>query len=106
MVCEGSDNLSQGERQLLSITRAAVANAPVLILDEATSSIDTYTEKKINEALDMLMKGRTVLVIAHRLTTVQNADKIVVMDKGRIVEMGSSAELIQKKGYYYRLINA
>lgn len=102
----GGETLSQGERQLLSIARAAVADAPILILDEATSSIDTYTEKKLNEAFDKLMAGRTVIVIAHRLSTVQNADRIVVMDDGRIAETGTKEELINRRGYYYRLLHA
>ena len=96
-------NLSQGERQLLSIARAAVANPPVLILDEATSSIDTRTEKLIQKGMDSLMKGRTTFVIAHRLSTVQNADYIMVLDHGRIIERGKHAELLDLKGKYYEL---
>ena len=96
-------NLSQGERQLLSIARAAVANPPVLILDEATSSIDTRTEKLIQEGMDSLMKGRTTFVIAHRLSTVQNSDYIMVLDHGRIIERGKHQELLDQKGKYYEL---
>ena len=96
-------NLSQGQRQLLSIARAAVANPPVMILDEATSSIDTRTEKLVQEGMDRLMQGRTVFVIAHRLSTVQNSDVIMVLSHGEIIERGSHAELIQKKGEYYQL---
>jgi len=96
-------NLSQGERQLLAIARAAVADPPVLILDEATSSIDTRTESLIQKGLDSLMKGRTTFVIAHRLSTVQNADYIMVLDKGRIIERGKHQELLDQKGKYYEL---
>ena len=96
-------NLSQGQRQLLNIARAAVADAPILILDEATSSIDTRTEKHIEQGMDTLMKGRTTFVIAHRLSTVRNADEIIVLDQGRIIERGSHQDLISKKGKYYQL---
>ena len=96
-------NLSQGERQLLAIARAAVANPPVLILDEATSSIDTRTERLIQKGMDSLMKGRTTFVIAHRLSTVQNADYIMVLDHGRIIERGKHHELLDLKGKYYQL---
>ena len=96
-------NLSQGERQLLAIARAAVADPPVLILDEATSSIDTRTEKLIQQGMDSLMKGRTTFVIAHRLSTVQNADYIAVLDHGRIIERGKHFELLEQKGKYYEL---
>ena len=96
-------NLSQGERQLLAIARAAVANPPVLILDEATSSIDTRTERLIQLGMDSLMKGRTTFVIAHRLSTVQNADYIVVLDQGRIIERGKHQELLDMRGKYYEL---
>ncbi len=96
-------NLSQGQRQLLSIARAAVADAPVAILDEATSSIDTRTEKLVQEGMDKLMEGRTVFVIAHRLSTVQNSDAIMVLDHGRIIERGSHQDLIAQKGVYYQL---
>lgn len=99
---EGS-GLSQGQRQLLSIARAAVLNPPVMILDEATSSIDTHTEALVQAGMDALMKGRTVFVIAHRLSTVQNADVIMVLEKGSIIERGSHNELMEKKGRYYQL---
>ncbi len=96
-------SLSQGQRQLLSIARTAVANPPVLILDEATSSIDTRTEKLIEEGMKSLMKDRTTFVIAHRLSTVRNADCIVVLDKGQIIEKGNHDELMKHKGFYYQL---
>lgn len=96
-------NLSQGQRQLLAIARAAVANPPVLILDEATSSIDTRTESLIQEGMDKLMKGRTTFVIAHRLSTVRNADEILVLEKGNIIERGNHDALMEKKGRYYQL---
>ena len=96
-------NLSQGQRQLISIARAAVADAPVMILDEATSSIDTRTELLVQKGTDQLMHGRTVFVIAHRLSTVQNSDVIMVLDHGRIIERGSHEDLIQKGGQYYSL---
>ena len=96
-------NLSQGQRQLLSIARAAVADPPVLILDEATSSIDTRTEKQIEKGMDALMEGRTVFVIAHRLSTVRNANAIMVLENGRIIERGDHDDLIDQKGKYYQL---
>ena len=96
-------NLSQGQRQLIAIARAAVSEAPVLILDEATSSVDTRTEKLIERGLDGLMRGRTVFVIAHRLSTVRNADAILVLENGKVIERGSHADLLQQKGQYYRL---
>lgn len=96
-------NLSQGQRQLLSIARAAVANPPVMILDEATSSIDTRTETIVQKGMDGLMKGRTVFVIAHRLSTVQNSDAIMVLEYGRIIEKGNHEKLIREKGRYYQL---
>jgi ATP-binding cassette subfamily B protein len=103
-VLEGDGSgLSQGQRQLLSIARAAVADPPVMILDEATSSIDTRTEAIVQKGMDALMKGRTVFVIAHRLSTVQNSDVIMVLDHGRIIERGSHDQLIAQKGKYYQL---
>ena len=96
-------NLSQGQRQLIAIARAAVADPPVMILDEATSSIDTRTEAIVQKGMDKLMEGRTVFVIAHRLSTVMNSDVIMVLDKGRIIERGSHADLIAQKGTYYQL---
>ena len=95
--------LSQGQRQLISIARAAVADPPVMILDEATSSIDTRTEALVQRGMDQLMQGRTVFVIAHRLSTVQNSDVIMVLDHGRIIERGSHEQLIAEKGQYYQL---
>lgn len=96
-------NLSQGQRQLLAIARAAIANPPALILDEATSSIDTRTEKIVQSGMDKLMKGRTTFVIAHRLSTVKNSDCIMVLEKGRVIERGKHEELLEKKGRYYQL---
>lgn len=96
-------NLSQGQRQLLAIARAAISNSPVMILDEATSSIDTRTEMMINDGMDNLMEGKTVFVIAHRLSTVQNADNIMVLEHGNIIERGNHETLIKQKGEYYQL---
>ncbi len=96
-------SLSQGQRQLIAIARAAVADPPVMILDEATSSIDTRTERLVQDGMDALMKGRTVFVIAHRLSTIMNSDCIMVLDHGRIIERGTHDELIEKKGTYYQL---
>ena len=96
-------NLSQGQRQLLSIARVAVADPPVLILDEATSSIDTRTESLVQSGMDALMKGRTTFVIAHRLSTVRDADCIMVLEQGRIIERGTHDQLIEQQGRYYQL---
>lgn len=103
MVTADGGNLSQGQRQLLAIARAAVADPPVLILDEATSSIDTRTERLIEKGMDRLMEGRTVFVIAHRLSTVRNSDAIMVLEQGRIIERGNHQELISQRGEYYQL---
>lgn len=103
VISGNGSNLSQGQRQLLAISRAAVADPPVMILDEATSSIDTRTEAIVQRGMDALMKGRTVFVIAHRLSTVKNSDVIMVMDHGRIIERGDHDKLIAEKGQYYRL---
>ena len=103
MIAGDGANLSQGQRQLLAIARAAVADPPVLILDEATSSIDTRTERIIQESMDRLMQGRTTFVIAHRLSTVRNSDCIMVLEQGRIIERGTHDQLIEEKGKYYQL---
>ena len=99
---DGSE-LSQGERQLLAIARAAIADPPVLVLDEATSSIDTRPETIVQNGMDKLMKGRTVFVIAHRLSTIKNSDVIMVLDQGRIIERGDHESLLAEKGRYYQL---
>ena len=103
MLTSDGANVSQGQRQLLAIARAAVSEAPVLILDEATSSVDTRTEKLIERGLDGLMRGRTVFVIAHRLSTVRNADAILVLENGRVVERGNHDDLLLERGRYYQL---
>ena len=103
ILSEGGSNLSQGQRQLLSIGRAVLADPKILILDEATSSVDTRTEKNIQDAMANLMANRTNLIIAHRLSTIQDADVIVVMDQGMIVEKGNHHELLEKQGKYYNL---
>ena len=95
--------LSQGQRQLISIARAAVADPPVMILDEATSSIDTRTEAIVQKGMDALMEGRTVFVIAHRLSTVRNSNVIIVLDHGRIIERGTHEQLLEQKGTYWQL---
>ena len=96
-------NLSQGQRQLLNIARAAISHAPILVLDEATSSVDTRTERHIEVGLSRLMQNRTTLVIAHRLSTVRNADAILVLEQGEIIERGNHEQLLEQKGRYYEL---
>lgn len=103
ILTDDGDNLSEGQRQLLSIARAAINNPPVLILDEATSSIDTYTEKLIQEGMDRLMEGRTVFVIAHRLSTIKNSKAIILLEQGEIIERGNHDQLIKERGTYYQL---
>ena len=103
IVGERGSNLSGGQRQRLAIARALLKDAPILILDEATSALDTESERHIQAALDSAMRGRTTLVIAHRLTTIERADTILVMDQGRIVERGSHAELLALNGHYAKL---
>ena len=103
---EDASNVSQGQKQLLTIARAILADNPVLILDEATSSIDTRTEQLIQKAMDNLMKGRTSFVIAHRLSTIKNADMILVMKDGDIIEQGNHDELMEKGGFYADLYNS
>ena len=103
MLTQDGANLSQGQRQLLAIARAAVANPPVLILDEATSSIDTRTEQLVERGMNQLMEGRTVFVIAHRLSTVRNSDMILVLEHGQVIERGKHDELLEQKGRYYQL---
>ncbi len=96
-------NLSQGQRQLLNIARASLSKAPILVLDEATSSVDTRTEKLIEKGMDSLMENRTTFVIAHRLSTVRDANVIIVLEQGEIIERGSHEELLEMKGRYYEL---
>lgn len=106
VINEEATNISQGQKQLLTIARAMLANRPILILDEATSSVDTRTEKQIQDAMTRLMKGRTSFVIAHRLSTIKDADWILVMDHGDIVEQGAHEELLGKGGFYADLYNS
>ena len=106
MINEEGTNLSQGQRQLVTIARAILADRPALILDEATSNVDTRTEELIQRAMDALMQGRTSFVIAHRLSTIRNCDKIMYIDNGGIMESGTHDELMAKKGYYYKLYTA
>ena len=106
MITEDGSNLSAGQKQLLCIARVMLIKPPMLILDEATSNIDTRTEMKIQEAFNTLMSGRTTFIVAHRLSTIKNADKILVMNKGNVIEQGSHEELLEKKGFYYHLYNS
>ena len=100
---EDASNISQGQKQLLTIARAILADKPILILDEATSSVDTRTEVLIQKAMNKLMEGRTTFVIAHRLSTIRNADKILVLKDGDIIEQGNHDELLEQKGFYSEL---
>ncbi|MCG3252230.1 MAG: ATP-binding cassette domain-containing protein, partial [Candidatus Heimdallarchaeota archaeon] len=102
-VLERGKRLSTGQRQLVTFARALLADPKILILDEATASVDAYTEAMIQDALEMIMKGRTSIIIAHRLSTIKNADKIVMIEHGKIVEMGSHDQLLKKKGQYAEL---
>ena len=106
IISEDIDNVSAGEKQLLTIARAILADSPMLILDEATSSVDTRTEAAIQSAMDNLTHGRTSFVIAHRLSTIRNADLILVLEHGNIVEQGSHKELLSKNGAYAKLYNS
>src|SRR5699024_3717609 len=103
---EEASNISQGQKQLLTIARAILADSPILILDEATSSVDTRTEIFIQQAMNHLMEGRTNFVIAHRLSTIQDADLILVMDQGQVIEKGTHTELLKEKGFYAELYNS
>jgi ATP-binding cassette subfamily B protein len=103
MLTGDGSNLSQGQRQLLNIARAALSKAPILILDEATSSVDTRTEQHINRGMDALMENRTTFVIAHRLSTIRNSDAIMVLEHGEIIERGTHDEMLAQKGRYYEL---
>ena len=106
MLNEDVDNISHGQKQLLTISRTILSNKQILILDEATSSVDTRTEKLIQRAMDRLMKNRTSFIIAHRLSTVRDADKILVIEDGHIIEQGTHEEWLEQKGYYYNTLNA
>ena len=103
MLTGNGASLSQGQRQLIAIARAAVADPPVMIMDEATSSIDTRTERQIQDAFDTMMIGRTTFIVAHRLSTIQKADQIIVMNDGHIIEQGKHEELLKKNGFYHNL---
>ena len=103
---EDASNVSQGQKQLLTIARAILADSKIMILDEATSSVDTRTETLIQDAMDRLMSGRTSFIIAHRLSTIRNADLILVMKDGDIIELGNHDELIEKNGFYAQLYNS
>ena len=103
LISEDGGNLSQGQRQLLCIARIMLVKPPMLILDEATSSIDTRTERQIQEAFDLMMKGRTTFIVAHRLSTIQKADQILVMNHGQIIEQGKHEELLEQHGFYHHL---
>jgi len=106
IITERADNISAGQKQLLCIARIMLLKPPMMILDEATSNIDTRTEMKIQEALNIMMEGRTCFIVAHRLSTIVNADTILVMNKGNIIEQGNHKELLEKKGFYYELFNS
>lgn len=106
VISEEGGSLSQGQKQLLCIARVMLCLPPMLILDEATSSIDTMTEIRIQKAFAKMMEGRTSFIVAHRLSTIQEADVILVMEKGRIMEQGTHQELLKKKGFYYKLYNS
>ena len=106
MIDNDRDDISEGQKQLLTIARAMASDPSIMILDEATSSIDTRTELKIQDAFATMMKGRTSFIVAHRLSTIQNADVILVMKNGHIIEQGDHATLLSKKGFYYELYNS
>ena len=106
IINENDDSISQGQKQLLCIARTMIQNPDVLILDEATSSIDTRTELKVQQAFDELMKGKTAFIVAHRLSTIVNSDCILVMKDGNIIEKGNHQQLLNKKGFYYNLYNS